>query len=113
MSSSADEAFARAVCAGAGIPLEVGLDTKTWKSRLAAARAVVTPDSGAAHVAGMCGIPCVDLFAATPQFASDVVRWRPWAAPARTLPLAALNAGALAESVCSALEALPATAAAP
>ncbi len=80
-----DARFARSVADGAGVPCELGLELPRWKALLAGARAVVTADGGAAHVAGMCGVPCVDLFAAVPSAANDVVRWRPWASPARAL----------------------------
>ena len=39
----------------------------TWREALVRARAVVTPDGGAAHLAGMAGVPCVDLFRAGPR----------------------------------------------
>lgn len=65
----------------AAIECETGLDLATWKARIAGASAVVTPDSGAAHVAGMTGVPCVDLFAPHPALAIEIERWRPWAAP--------------------------------
>jgi ADP-heptose:LPS heptosyltransferase len=66
-----------------GSPVAHGLSTQTWKARLAGARVVVTPDSAAAHVAGLCGVPCVDLFASGAATAHDIVRWRPWLGEAR------------------------------
>ena len=75
-------------------------------ARIARARfdaAVVTPDSGAAHLAGMAGVPCVDLFEPSPHVAYDVLRWRPWAAPCRTLVLGpdpAAGAAAVMQALC-------------
>jgi ADP-heptose:LPS heptosyltransferase len=65
-----------------------GLLAAQWKAAIAGARAIVTPDSGAAHVAGMLGVPCVDCFPARAATAHDVVRWRPWLPPYRTVVLA-------------------------
>jgi ADP-heptose:LPS heptosyltransferase len=63
------------------------LDLDAWKACIAGARALVTPDSGAAHVAGMLGVPCVDCFPMSDTTARDIVRWRPWAARYRTYVL--------------------------
>lgn len=51
-----------------------------WKEALAAARAVVAPDSGAVHIAGMVGTPVVAAFAWA-DFGLQTSRWSPWAAP--------------------------------
>lgn len=78
-----DAALVARVAEDAGIAGEAELTVPAWKARIAGARAVVTPDSGAAHVAGMVGVPVVDCFAPRPTVARDVARWRPWAAPVR------------------------------
>ncbi len=78
-----DAALAHRIGRDAQTPVATGLDARTWKERLAGASAVVTPDSGAAHVAGLVGVPCVDLFDANAATARDIARWRPWAAPVR------------------------------
>jgi ADP-heptose:LPS heptosyltransferase len=70
--------FAAAVAAPSGADVATGLDVREWKALIAGALAVVTPDSGAAHVAGMLGVPCVDCFA--PDDARGPARWSPWAA---------------------------------
>ena len=67
--------------AAAGAEPRCGLSLPEWKALIAGARLVVTPDSGAAHVAGMLGVPCVDCFAPGAATARDILRWRPWAAP--------------------------------
>jgi ADP-heptose:LPS heptosyltransferase len=43
----------------------------------------VTPDCGALHVAGMVGTPVAAVFPPNRQFALQVARWAPWAAPHR------------------------------
>jgi ADP-heptose:LPS heptosyltransferase len=77
--------FARAIADAAGAEVALGLDVPAWKNAIAGARALVTPDSGAAHVAGMLGVPCVDAFAA--ENAGAATRWSPWAGPFRTVTL--------------------------
>ena len=59
--------------------------TEPWKEAIAGAQALVAPDSGATHVAGMVGTPTVAIFAAQPQFDRQVARWHPWAAPYRII----------------------------
>ncbi len=104
-----DAAYAARIGDAAGAPVAVGLDTRTWKARLAGASVVVTADSGAAHVAGLAGVPCVDLFASNAATARDIVRWRPWVGPARTRVLDATRPpGALASEVADDVAALAA-----
>ncbi len=52
--------------------------TRAWIAALDGAAAVVTVDTGAAHAAGMLGVPCIDVF---PDRNADaqIRRWRPWA----------------------------------
>ena len=58
---------------------------RAWKSALADAATVVTPDSGAAHVAGMTGVACVDVFPDDRHAEIQIERWRPWASPSTPL----------------------------
>jgi ADP-heptose:LPS heptosyltransferase len=88
VADATDEEMARLVAQKAGVACEIPHTVDDWKRRIASAAAVVTLDSGAAHVAGMLGTPCVDLFASGPHAAADVVRWSPWAAPSRIIVLA-------------------------
>lgn len=75
-----DDAAAVAEAARAsGAEPRSGLSTVQWKACVAGARAIVTPDSGAAHVAGMTGVPCVDCFPLIGTTPHDIRRWRPWA----------------------------------
>lgn len=80
-----DPEFAADVVARGGCTAQTTLSTARWKDALAGARLVVTPDSGAAHVAGMLGVPCVALLPSEAGAAHDLVRWKPWCGPARTL----------------------------
>lgn len=80
-----DAALARELGAPHDLVPSVFERVEAWRDALVGARAVVTPDGGAAHLAGMAGVPCVDIFEAGPHSAFDVRRWRPWAGPARTL----------------------------
>ncbi|MBC5798427.1 MAG: glycosyltransferase family 9 protein [Candidatus Eremiobacteraeota bacterium] len=78
-----EPALTQSVAHAAGMVAASNLDTATWKARIAGARAVVTPDSGAAHVAGFTGVPCVDCFVPHSATVRDIARWRPWTSPAR------------------------------
>lgn len=90
--SVADERLARAtmehVARAQAFPGPVGvIVTSTvplWLAALASVSALITADTGAAHAAGMLGIPVIDLFEAD-RFDQLTRRWRPWAAPWRCL----------------------------
>jgi ADP-heptose:LPS heptosyltransferase len=60
------------------LEVEAPATTRDWIAALDAAAAVVTPDTGAAHVAGMIGVPVVDVFPDA-HFDVQTRRWRPWA----------------------------------
>lgn len=62
------------------LPIEVPADIEAWKAAVDGARAFVTVDSGGAHLAGMLGVPTVDIFPDV-EFERQSARWRPWAAP--------------------------------
>ena len=70
VADAADEETARLVAQKAAVPCEIPATVDDWKRLIAGADALVTLDSGAAHVAGMTGIPCVDLFASGPHVAA-------------------------------------------
>jgi ADP-heptose:LPS heptosyltransferase len=76
-----------AVARASGVQARSDLDLAAWKSAIGGALALVTADSGAAHVAGMLGVPCVDCFAASRAVAQEIVRWRPWTSRYRSLVL--------------------------
>jgi len=52
--------------------------TRSWVATVDAAAALVSPDTGAAHLAGMIGVPVVDVFPDA-HFEVQTRRWRPWA----------------------------------
>ena len=72
--------------AAAGFSVETFADIAEWKDAIAASRAVMAPDSGAVHVAGMTGTPVAACFASE-QFALQTARWAPWAAPNRVVEM--------------------------
>lgn len=84
LSSQNEAAYARRIAASAGVDVSFFAQLDAWKNSIACAAAIVTPDSGALHVAGMTGTPVVAVF---PQrdYALQVARWGPWAAPHRVV----------------------------
>jgi ADP-heptose:LPS heptosyltransferase len=82
-----EEGVVAEVATASGAEARSGLSLSEWKTLIAGARVLITPDSGAAHVAGMVGVPCVDCFAPGISTVHDVLRWRPWAAPYRAVVL--------------------------
>ena len=58
---------------------------RRWLGAIASASALLTPDTGAAHAAGMLGVPVVDVFEEA-RFEQLSRQWRPWAAPSRCIP---------------------------
>jgi ADP-heptose:LPS heptosyltransferase len=83
LSSSTETAYADAVERATGLSVSAFDDLTSWKAAIAAADAIVTPDSGALHVAGMIGTPVVAIFPPARDFDAQVARWSPWAAPHR------------------------------
>lgn len=69
-----------------GEPVEFFDDLRPWKNAVACARAILSPDSGAAHVAGMTGTPVAVCFEAQ-HFDLQSARWSPWAAPYRAVKI--------------------------
>ena len=57
---------------------------RRWLGAIGSAGALLTPDTGAAHAAGMLGVPVVDVFGPV-RFSQLSRQWRPWAASARSL----------------------------
>lgn len=63
----------------AGMRVAYFADVRSWKEALARSAHILTPDTGAAHVAGMLGIPCTDFFE-DERYEAQVLQWAPWAA---------------------------------
>jgi len=89
-----DAALVRDVARAAGAEAEPSLDMRAWKAAIGGALALVAPDSGASHVAGVVGVPGVDCFAPRASTARDVLRWRPWASRHRVVVLDPVRARA-------------------
>jgi ADP-heptose:LPS heptosyltransferase len=83
LSARSEAAYAARIAEATAIAVEYFDDLASWKAAIGAASALVTPDSGALHVAGMVGTPVVAVFPPSRDFASRVARWAPWAAPHR------------------------------
>jgi ADP-heptose:LPS heptosyltransferase len=83
IAAASESAYARKVAAASGILVDFFAESEPWKEAIAGAPAIVAPDSGALHVAGMVGTPVVAIFPPSRDFALQVARWSPWAAPHR------------------------------
>jgi len=86
ISSSQEDIYVDAFEKEIGLPIERFGSLTAWKNTIAVASALVAPDSGAIHVAGMTGVPTVAIFPPGRTLAMQVSRWRPWAAPYRIVP---------------------------
>jgi ADP-heptose:LPS heptosyltransferase len=86
VAAAREREYASQFAAQSGFPVEFFEELPPWKAALAASRAIVAPDSGAAHVAGMTGTPVVVCFAAA-GFALQTSRWAPWATPYRAVKM--------------------------
>jgi ADP-heptose:LPS heptosyltransferase len=75
--SPAERALTRRVAGDSALDLGGRTDLATLASLLADARAVVTGNTGPAHLAAAVGTPVVSLFAPT----VPLERWRPWHVP--------------------------------
>ena len=58
--------------------LEATASTRDWIACIDAAETLVSTDTGAAHLAGMLGVPVVDVFPDA-EFDAQTRRWQPWA----------------------------------
>ncbi len=103
VASFAEEAEAALLAAGAAFV--VCRDLTSWKRVIGAARLVVTPDTGAAHLAGMLGIPVIDCFPDADAQA-QIARWHPWAAPYTAFVAEELRGGAGVARIARAVDAL-------
>jgi ADP-heptose:LPS heptosyltransferase len=79
LSSRGESAYAQSVERATGIAVSYFDDLPSWKRAIAAAVALVAPDSGAVHVAGMTGTPVVAVFPPMRLYDAWVARWAPWA----------------------------------
>lgn len=92
IASAQDESLACAVLehmpqparSGARAQVLASLSLPRWLGALDSLAALVTPDTGAAHVAGMLGRGVIDLFD-EPDFERLSQQWRPWAGESRCI----------------------------
>jgi ADP-heptose:LPS heptosyltransferase len=94
-----------AIRLAASSPVHFCADVPTWKSAIGGARLVVTPDTGAAHLAGMLGVPVVDCFPDA-DAPAQIARWHPWAAPYLALVAGELRGSGGVARMASAVDAL-------
>lgn len=83
LTAATELAYATRIADATGIRIDSFEELRPWKAAIGAAPALVTPDCGALHVAGMIGTPVVAIFPPMRRFALQVARWAPWAAPHR------------------------------
>lgn len=79
-----EAAQARALAEAHDIPVDSFDGIDPWKRAIARSRLLITPDTGAAHLAGMLGTPTVDCFP-NKDYDLQIARWAPWAAPYETV----------------------------
>jgi ADP-heptose:LPS heptosyltransferase len=85
LAARSEAPYAQRIAANTGLDVSLFADLNSWKNAIGAATAIVTPDSGALHVAGMIGTPIVAIFPQQRNFALQASRWAPWAAPNRII----------------------------
>lgn len=86
VSAESERGYAERFASDANLSVEYFSELGPWKEAIAAAKALVAPDSGSVHIAGMTGTPVVAIFA--PQnFGVQTARWSPWAAPYHVMRL--------------------------
>ncbi len=81
-----ERAYCERIGQAANLPVQTFDALNDWKNSIAAARALVAPDSGAVHVAGMTGTRVVACFAPR-DFTLQTARWSPWAAAHRNVKM--------------------------
>jgi ADP-heptose:LPS heptosyltransferase len=104
LAAPADAGLARAVLqqmppaqvAAGAVDFAPTCTLRVWLGAIASLGALVTPDTGAAHAAGLLGVPVIDIF--EPERFDQLTRqWRPWAAPSRCIVKPPRHAGVEAE----------------
>lgn len=83
LASATEAEYAAQVADRTGVGVEMFEELPLWKSAIGSASALIAPDCGAIHLAGMLGTPTVAIFPPTRDFALQTARWSPWAAPYR------------------------------
>jgi ADP-heptose:LPS heptosyltransferase len=70
--------YAAAIARFPALTIDAPADTRAWIAAIDAAALLVSTDTGAAHLAGMLGVPVVDVFPDA-HFDVQTRRWQPWA----------------------------------
>ena len=78
--SAEERELGEGIGAASGLQMRYFENVKDWKAAIAGAPYVITPDTGAAHLAGMLGVKCTDIFERA-NFSVQAARWAPWVAP--------------------------------
>jgi len=99
-----EAAHAHAIADGHDVAVDCFDELGPWKRAIAQARLLITPDTGAAHIAGMLGTPTVDCFP-NKDYELQIARWAPWAAPNATVRIAS-NANDSLERIIASAEKL-------
>jgi hypothetical protein len=105
IASAGEGDYAQRVADASGVPVERYASLAPWKETIAAAAALVAPDSGAVHVAGMVGTPTVAVYPPMRDLSLQIARWAPWAAPYRTVVAEGDWVSSLAPALALVLEA--------
>ena len=85
IASASEGAYAQRIADAAHVQVERYTSLRPWKAAIAGAAALVAPDSGAVHVAGMVGTPTVAVYPPIRDLDLQIARWAPWAAPYRSV----------------------------
>ncbi len=105
LGAASEERFLVALEKRCEVAIERHHTAQTWVERLGSAAILLTPDTGAAHVAGMIGTKVIDCFPAdTPTRLQN--RWRPWASPSILYTMDILHKIGITAAVQSACERL-------
>jgi ADP-heptose:LPS heptosyltransferase len=83
--SATEGEYAQRIADAAHVHVERYTSLVPWKEAIAGAAALVAPDSGAIHLAGMVGTPTVAVYAPIRDLDLQIARWAPWAAPYRSV----------------------------
>jgi len=85
VAAASERDYAQRIAGAAQVPVERYASLGPWKEAVAGAAALVAPDSGAIHVAGMVGTPTVAVYPPILDLDLQIARWAPWAAPYRSI----------------------------
>jgi ADP-heptose:LPS heptosyltransferase len=85
IAATSEAAYAQRVADAAHVQVESYSSLGPWKEAIAGAAALVAPDGGAIHVAGMVGTPTVAVYRPIRDLDLQIARWAPWAAPHRSI----------------------------